>query len=89
MLEIAVKNPFRQSSILIDGKISSIVSIFIMVNLVIGSSRSRGDRYRIGDRKGAIAGVYSVALSARRSLIKSSLWMQSSQSEKAHLISVL
>ena len=38
---------------------------FMMVNLVIGSSRSRCDRYRIGDRKGAIAGFYSVALSAR------------------------
>ena len=37
----------------------------MVVNLVIGSSRSRGDRYRIGDRKGAIAGFYSVALSAR------------------------
>jgi hypothetical protein len=42
-----------------------------MVDLVIGSSRSKGDRHRIGDhrrigdRKGAIAGFYSVALSAR------------------------
>jgi hypothetical protein len=44
---------------LIEGKISLIVSSFIIVNLVIGSSRSRGDR------KGAIAGFYSVALSAR------------------------